>query len=491
MATKLATKQVGSFAKDVDVQEFIFESGVKSSTRRPAALKDFYWDYVVIVLVSAILGLTLLDIAAEFFRGTGVRCFSPSTFEGNRQDFTRSQANFVNSFCYQSLPPSEYYSIFILAHGLGLVAPHYLWKVLFGGYFDFFFDLVKGLTRLRSSKTGDYDEMNFEIVRKLQKEYGESVRVFGLYIVKLSLQLGVAVFTLLMGAVYFKDFSPNFTCLDNCSRHYYPREMTNITCVYTSLRFLSIVRVVDMVFVGLTVPFILYGLGWCFIPHTRELGYAKTARFIADSCFLAEHYQPKHVHSVCSSQFRIVSDLNFFLMRLFRTDAGYGQVFREIQIEEEFIRLNKQDSEWLQLHYHSQTNMGDSGRFTGYNYIANCRLCTGKMARKHGHRTDSAWCRRTPCLHHLRIASVRLRTVSVRIGTASTTGFPLSKRSQYRLKRYANGLKRYANGASTVSVYSRLSPSYVRAYGSFSLCWTVMYNNFSYLIQFLMFRVIC
>ena len=92
------------------------------------------------------------------------------------------------------------------------------------------------------------------------------------------------------------------------------------------------------------------------------------------------------------------------------------------------------------------------------------------MARTHGHRTDSDCCRRTPCLHRLRTASVRLRTVSVRIGTASTTGFPLSNRSQYGLKWYANGLKRYANGASTTSVYSRLSPSYACAYRPFSLC---------------------
>ena len=48
---------------------------------------------------------------------------------------------------------------------------------------------------------------------------------------------------------------------------------------------------------------------------------------------------------------------------------------------------------------------------------------TGKMACTHGHRTDSACCRRTLCLHRLRTTSVRLRIVSVRIGTASTTGF--------------------------------------------------------------------
>ena len=96
-------------------------------------------------------------------------------------------------------------------------------------------------------------------------------------------------------------------------------------------------------------------------------------------------------------------------------------------------------------------------------YIDNDGLCvTRKMARTHRHRMDSACCRRTPFLHRLRTASVRLRTVLVRIGTAWTTEIPLSKRSQYGLKRYANGLKRYSNGASTASVYSRLSLSYAR-----------------------------
>ena len=107
----------------------------------------------------------------------------------------------------------------------------------------------------------------------------------------------------------------------------------------------------------------------------------------------------------------------------------------------------------------------------------------GKMARTHGHRTDSACCRRTPSFHRLRTASVRLHTVSVCIGTASTTGFPLSKRSQYRLKRFTNGLKRYANGARTASVYSRLSPSYARVYGPFSFR-EVRYNNsYNYYIK--------
>ena len=75
---------------------------------------------------------------------------------------------------------------------------------------------------------------------------------------------------------------------------------------------------------------------------------------------------------------------------------------------------------------------------------------TGRMARTHGHRTDSACCRQTPSLHRLRTASVRLCTISGRVVTTSTMEIPLSKRSQYGLKRYANGLKRYTNSASVI-----------------------------------------
>ena len=341
--------QLGSLSKEASSSNFVNENEEPSKSFQPGR-KDFYWDDLVFILVTATLTLTILDVVAEYFRGAGVRCFSPSTSGGNEsEDFTRAQADFVNSFCYQSLQPTEYYTVFILAHGLGLWAPHYVWKALFEGHFGFFFELAKKLKRLRNTTTGDYDENNFEIVRKLQDKYASGKKIFRVYYFKLLLQLGIAVFTLLVGALYFDDFSPSFICPSNSSsRLFWPLDTTNVTCVYTSLRFLSVIQVVDLIFVGLTIPILLYGLGWCFIRHNGELGYAKFARFVADSCFLAKHYTPKSFHFGFHSQFRISNDLDFLLMQLFRTDTGHGEVFREIQIENELLRLNKQDSEWLQ-----------------------------------------------------------------------------------------------------------------------------------------------
>ena len=42
-------------------------SGGAAAGNSPVVAKDFYWDQVVIIIVTAILGLTVLDISVEFF----------------------------------------------------------------------------------------------------------------------------------------------------------------------------------------------------------------------------------------------------------------------------------------------------------------------------------------------------------------------------------------------------------------------------------------
>ena len=65
---------------------------------------------------------------------------------------------------------------------------------------------------------------------------------------------------------------------------------------------------------------------------------------------------------------------------------------------------------------------------------------TGKMACTHGHRTDSAW-------------------ISV------VEAFPIWTKTVYKRTEAVR------KGARMASVYSRLSPSYARVYGTFSLCY--------------------
>ena len=182
----------------------------KDGENAPVKQKEFYWDQIVIVLVSSMLGLSFLEISIEFFRGSEVQCY----FNNN---FTISKGNYINSYCYGSLPNTQYYLVFILISALVLFAPQYLWNSYFSAHFDFFFDLIKKLNRLRDTNTGEYSPQNFERVKKLEERFSKS-QIFFFYKAKLVLQWITCVIVLVVNAVYFKekDFEEEFDCL--CSR---------------------------------------------------------------------------------------------------------------------------------------------------------------------------------------------------------------------------------------------------------------------------------
>ena len=67
----------------------------------------------------------------------------------------------LNNFCVGSIP------LYILAHGLLLVTPHYIWSAIHKGDFESFFSIAGKIDRLRSSNTGEYSEENLDRVSKL------------------------------------------------------------------------------------------------------------------------------------------------------------------------------------------------------------------------------------------------------------------------------------------------------------------------------------
>ena len=367
-------------------------SGGAAAGNSPVVAKDFYWDQVVIIIVTAILGLTVLDISVEFFRGSAVFCSTPSI--SFQEDFTRDQAAYINSYCYQWLPTTEYYAIFIIVHGLLIVAPHYLWASFFGGYFSFFFDLIRKLDRLRDPKTGEYDSRNLDIVHKLEIEFSSNGKgIFRLYIVKLIAQFLITVVSLVVNLTVFLDFSAVYQCpnnvdascvvgqcsanessladsgpLDNCTINVdcgfpygWPLAYA-VTCVYTPLRLLGVLRYVDIGLVSLAGLVLTYGFIWCFLRHSAELGANKIALFSFTSCLAPQYYvfrSPWKHFPFNMKKFvknfrgnfspRVQSDLDFLILKLFRADSGHGQVFKDIQIYKEHKRLVARDHEVLML----------------------------------------------------------------------------------------------------------------------------------------------
>ena len=321
--------------------------------------KDFFWDQLLFYVGSAILALTLLDISVEFLRGSGgVVCFTPFQ-DGN---FTRDQTAFVNSYCSQSLPLSEFYPIFIIVQGLLLLAPHYMWEALFRGYLDFFFSLVRDLDHLRNPKSGEYAERNVNIVKKLEAEFSSSQRgIFRYYVVKNFIQLAIALGSAALSLLLFQDFTTSFQCPRQGAPDDWPMTF-NVTCVFTSLRILSVIRYADYALIIIVFIVTFYGLVWCIRRHTTELGYQEIALFAFTSGLPFEHFvfpsplrsQPYKERIKVIFSPRIRNDLDFLLMRLFRADAGIGQVFKDIQIHKEMKHHLDQDHELLHLFVSAQ-----------------------------------------------------------------------------------------------------------------------------------------
>ena len=384
-----------------------------SSGDTPITPKDFYWDQIIFYLVSAILGLSFLDISVEFFRGSIIQCYITDVAA------SRDQVAYLNNYCYSSLPNSQYYLIFILISALIIIAPHYLWTSYFGAYFDFFFDLAKKLHRLRDTKTGEYNPYNFELVKKLEQKFSSSNPwMFRWYKLKLLAQLGVCLIVETVNAFYFEadDFNESFLCptstgLLNTTVWPLPEQLN---CVYNSLTLLYFLRNTALGLVAAAVVVIIIGLVWCFVRHTNELGAKDIAAFCDVSCLPPEEYpfpstrkvfrrifycgkeerllernQPKSSENgqgqrelddiqieqpnldeneeeddkpLCCPCFtgfwnglkqmsipRIHTDLDFLVARLFYADSGHGQVFKDIQIHKDLDERTSQDHELLYL----------------------------------------------------------------------------------------------------------------------------------------------
>ena len=350
---------IQSLGIPLSAQSLVYGSGSKRNADAKKAItpKDFFWDQLILYMGSAILALTILDISVEFLRGSrGVVCFTPY-LDGN---FTRDQATFVNGYCSQSLPFSEFYPVYVIVQGLLLLAPQYLWESFFQGYFDDFFGLVRELGRLRDPKTGDYSDANVNVVGKLEAEFSSHTRrIFRIYAVKLVLQVLIGLASIGISEAIFQDFSASF----NCPRGEFPPEWPlpfTVPCSFSSLRILSVIRYVDYILISVAVLASFYGLLWCLLRHSTELGFEAISLFCFSSGLTPDSYQPptifgRNVRATFRDRIgacfkpRIKHDLDFLIMRLFRSDAGVGLVFKDIQIQRRLKYLLDKDHELLSI----------------------------------------------------------------------------------------------------------------------------------------------
>ena len=285
----------------------------KTSVLEP---KLFFWDNIIFYLASAILGLSVSNIVVDFLRPepNAVACFVASL---NNRD----QVAYVNNYCNDFLPFAENFSLALVIHGVLLLAPHYLWKVYFSARIDFFFTHAAKLETLRDRDTGEYPHKNFNVVDYMHREFHEKKDILRGYLMKLLAQCFIALLAICTTIGLFHNFGIRFYCPDTDD----PPLFEGATCSYAKLRFVSVLRWADYVFLSLSVITIGYGLYWYLIRSHPELGHQDTSQFCYDSCINSKHYRVK-------KRYRLENDLHFLLVSLFATNAGLGRVFKSVQI---------------------------------------------------------------------------------------------------------------------------------------------------------------
>ena len=333
--------------------------------------KEFQWDDIVKWLVGGIFGLTLLNLSTDFFRDYSVTCYAPNVT-------TRDYVAYINNYCYSSLPRTEYFTLFIIVHGFLIIGPHILWKTAFQSNYNFFFDLVSSLDRLRESKNGEFSDKNYKIVTRLETELAKTIpvklwRVFHLppiytgYLVKLVVQLLTASGSVVFSLSFFVNFSEMFTCptasqedeiINNPKK--WPLAET-VTCVYPSLRFLSLLRYGDLILLAAIILALLYGFFWTVLRHPTELGSKRVAEFSSQSNLHQDIYRPCQFWKGPLTP-RIESDIDFLLLSLFQASSGQGVTFKQLQVSQEMQKHYNKNSELLQLIVNHKAQMFKSNR---------------------------------------------------------------------------------------------------------------------------------
>ena len=325
--------------------------------------REFFWDNIVLFVVSTIIGLAAIDVITELIRGGGVACFPPL---GAGVDV--AQAAYINNFCSGFLPVGAYVPAFMVVHAILMTVPHYLWLNHYGGNFDFFFEQASCLKRSRDDKTGEHTLENLIIAQRLESTFTTYRRnsIYHVYILKLSIQFVWSLVGVGFAVGFFlSEFSARFMCPPNFNTttvESWPLDEP-VWCVFETLNLLHVLWIADILLLLLASFSLFWAIIWCFSTHTTELGSKEVARFAFESGLAPQYYISKLPFSSCfhscftsipciscSSPNVIKTDLDFLVMRLFLTDCGLGHVFKEVLIEKELKNLLDDDQRRLSFH---------------------------------------------------------------------------------------------------------------------------------------------
>ena len=325
----MATAAVGKSGELLDPNPKNRFQGEESVSSRPG---DLFWDQLIKYAATGMILLAAFDIVSSL-TSAGVRCFTPDSY-------TRDQSAFINGYCSEHTPVTDYFLFYLLTQAILIAGPHLFWQSWFSGKLSFFVALALSLDRHRDSKTGEYAPKNYVIAKQLLDAFHCKRYMVVFYILKLIVQLFLILFVSAVSSAVFNDYNTIFPCprqWDVNTNRTWPLPI-ELNCTYSVLRSHQAAWITNYVLLGLALACTMYGLAWCSASHGSKLNWTEAARFVLESGISQNHYHSRGFFNEllrCKNPFlyHLRYDLDFLLLKLFPQDIGRAQVLRELLID--------------------------------------------------------------------------------------------------------------------------------------------------------------
>ncbi len=331
--------------------------------------KDFFWDSITKYVAGVIIALAAIDSITEYIHGSKLTCLSSSI----PVNFTDKE--FLQVYCASSVPKESYFSSFITVHAILILVPQALWTNSYSGSFDYFFTQSRMIDRTRDYETGEYSLKNYIIARQLEKaftNYKEN-KMFISYALMLLTQLVLTLLGFAIFIFFFTNFKATFPCpsdfnADSGEPFDWPLN-DQIICVMKPISIYSTIRLANLILLGILIAAYIWSLIWCSSSHCVILGMRQVADFVFQTGLPSRYYVfdspslrgwssslkiPLHILLTyvpfIGSGPHIRTNLDFLLLKLFRTDNGIGTMIKEMLILSRMDNLNDNDHRMVKLH---------------------------------------------------------------------------------------------------------------------------------------------
>lgn len=294
---------------------------LEDSPSQQETLRSFFWDSVVLYAAFVIIGIAAVNTVIEFVQNITISCNAPDT--------ANISAEYINNYCYGESSYNRYITIFNVAIGVLVVAPHYLWLNIAAGKFAFFLVVTKDMDPKPNPMTGNWSEENNVTVEQVEHVYLRQHFVLVAYIVKLIIQLLFTVFGLLIAILIFNNANSNFYCPRTFNSSTIPNFWPlshQVECTFVTLDALNIIRWIDIAFLAVITLGLILGVLHCLLFSKTMDESSESAKFFLQSTLPYKLYES----DLLKSPTLIKSDLDFLVTGLFRGQGDVAACFWRI-----------------------------------------------------------------------------------------------------------------------------------------------------------------